>query len=136
MTGAQGDRTLARVYAVVTGATVVLIGIGGLLLGNESLFGVLNIDRAEDAIHLFSGGTLLATGLLARDERVVRSVVGVVGVAYLAVGLLGFVAPRLFGLVPHGYDTVLDNLIHLTLGVLGVAIGFVIGPRSAPFTVR
>ena len=49
---------------------------------------------------------------------------------------LGFVAPRLFGLVPHGYDTVLDNLIHLTLGVLGVAIGLVIGPRSAPFRVR
>ncbi|MBA3741529.1 hypothetical protein [Sporichthya sp.] len=136
MTGAQGDRTLARAYAALTGATVVLIGIGGLLLGNESLFDVLNIDRAEDAIHLLSGGTLLAAGLLVRDERVVRGVVGVVGVAYLAVGLLGFVAPRLFGLVPHGYDTVLDNLIHLTLGVLGVAIGFVIGSRSAPFTVR
>jgi len=136
VTGAQGNRTLARVYAIVTGATVVLIGIGGLVLGNESLFGVLNIDRAEDAIHLLSGGALLAAGLLARDERVVRGVVGVVGVAYLTVGLLGFVAPRLFGLVPHGYDTVLDNLIHLTLGVLGVAIGFVMSPRSAPSTVR
>ncbi len=66
------ERTLARVYATVTGATVTLIGIGGLLLGNDSLFGVLNIDRAEDAIHLLSGGTLLAAGLLARDERAVR----------------------------------------------------------------
>lgn len=124
------DRTLARVYATVTGATVILIGIGGLLLGNESLFGVLNIDRAEDAIHLLSGGALLAAGLLARDERVVRAVVGVIGVAYLAVGVLAFAEPRMFGLIPHGYDTVVDNLIHLTLGVLGMTIGFVIGSRT------
>ena len=123
------DRTLARVYATVTGATVVLIGVGGLLLGNESLFGVLNIDLAEDAIHLLSGGVLLAAGLLAQQERVVKSVVGVIGVAYLAVGLLAFAAPRMFGLIPHGYETVLDNLIHLTLGVLGIVIGFVLPSR-------
>jgi hypothetical protein len=126
----QKTQTLARVYATVTGATVVLIGIGGLLLGNESLFGVLNIDRAEDAIHLLSGGALLATGLLAQQERVVRGVVGAIGVAYLAVGLLAFAAPRMFGLIPHGYDTVFDNLIHLTLGVLGIAIGFFIASRT------
>jgi hypothetical protein len=125
----QREQTLARVYATVTGATVVLIGIGGLLLGNTSLFGVLNIDRAEDAIHLLSGGALLGAGLLARKERVVRAVVGVIGVAYLAVGVLAFAAPEMFGLIPHGYETVLDNLIHLTLGVLGIAIGFFIPSR-------
>jgi hypothetical protein len=53
--GRRREQTLARVYAAVTGASVVLIGIVGLLLGNESLFGVLNIDLAEDAIHLLSG---------------------------------------------------------------------------------
>jgi hypothetical protein len=128
-TAARREQTLARAYATVTGATVVLIGIGGLLLGNESLFGVLNIDRAEDAIHLLSGGALLAAGLLAQQERVVRLVVGAIGVAYLAVGVLAFAAPRLFGLIPHGYETVLDNLIHLTLGVIGIAIGFVLPSR-------
>ncbi len=30
----------------------------------------------------------------------------------------------LFGLVPSGYEVVLDNLIHLTLGVLGIVVGF------------
>jgi hypothetical protein len=125
---AQRDQTLARVYATVTGASVVLIGIVGLLLGDQSLFGVLNIDLAEDAIHLLSGGALLAAGLLAH-ERVVRSVVGVIGGVYLAVGLLAFATPRMFGLIPHGYETVLDNLIHLTLGVLGILIGFVLPSR-------
>jgi hypothetical protein len=127
-TAARREQTIARVYATVTGASVVIIGIVGLLLGDKSLFGVLNIDLAEDAIHLLSGGALLAAGLLAQ-ERVVRLVVGVVGVAYLAVGLLAFAAPRMFGLIPHGYETVLDNLIHLTLGVLGILIGFVLPSR-------
>ena len=127
--GRRRDQTLARVYATVTGASVVLIGIVGLLLGNESLLGVLNIDLAEDAIHLLSGGALLAAGLLAQQERVVRSVVGGIGVVYLAVGLLAFAAPRMFGLIPHGYETVLDNLIHLTLGMLGIVIGFVLPSR-------
>ena len=127
-TAARREQTLARVYATVTGASVVLLGIVGLLLGDKSLFGVLNIDLAEDAIHLLSGGALLAAGLLAQ-ERVVRLVVGVVGVAYLAVGLLAFAAPRMFGLIPHGYETVLDNLIHLTLGLLGILIGFVLPSR-------
>jgi hypothetical protein len=35
----------------------------------------------------------------------------------------------MFGLIPHGYETVLDNLIHLTLGVLGILIGFVLPTR-------
>jgi hypothetical protein len=35
----------------------------------------------------------------------------------------------MFGLIPHGYETVLDNLIHLTLGVLGIVIGFFLPSR-------
>jgi hypothetical protein len=45
----------------------------------------------------------------------VRAVVGVLGIIYLVVGLLGFVVPSLFGLIPHGY-TVFDDLLHLALG--------------------
>jgi hypothetical protein len=48
-------------------------------------------------------------------------------VVYLVVGLLGFVVPNLFGLLPeHGYSVV-DNLIHLVLGVLGVTVAWVVG---------
>ena len=37
----------------------------------------------------------------------------------------------LFGLIPSGYEVVLDNLIHLTLGVLGIVVGFFVGNRKA-----
>lgn len=120
---------MVRLYAKVVGVTVILIGVVGLLLGDKSLFGVLNIDIAEDGIHLFTGGLLAWAGFLARDIRVVRAVVGGIGVAYLAVGLVAFAAPMLFGLVPSGYEVVLDNLIHLTLGVLGIAVGFFLPDR-------
>jgi len=118
----------ARLYAKVVGVTIVLIGVGGVLLGEKSLFGVLNIDIAEDAIHLITGGLMAAVGFRGSD-RAVRSVVGGLGVVYLLVGVLGFFVPDLFGLLPHEYKTVLDNLIHLSLGVLGITVGFFLGSR-------
>jgi len=40
------------------------------------------------------------------------------------VGVVAFATPMFFGLIPSGYKVVLDNLIHLTLGVLGIFVGF------------
>ena len=121
---------MVRLYAKVVGVTVILIGIGGLLLGDGSLFGVLNIDLTEDAVHLITGGAMAAAGFLARDLRVVRAVVGGLGVVYLLVGIVGIFEPMMFGLIPSGYETVLDNLIHLALGVLGIVFGFVLKTRT------
>ncbi len=64
------------------------------------------------------------------SDRAVRQVVGGLGVVYLLVGILGIIVPDMFGLLPHEYETVLDNLIHLGLGVLGIAFGFFVGGRS------
>lgn len=52
--------------------------------------------------------------------------VGVLGLIYVLVGLLGFVLPNMGGLLQHGY-TVGDNLIHLALDVLGLAVDFASG---------
>jgi len=115
---------MVRLYAKVVGVTVILIGVVGLLLGDNSLFGVLNIDLAEDGIHLLTGGLLVYAGFAASDLKVVRAIVGGIGVAYLVVGVVAFATPMFFGLIPSGYKVVLDNLIHLTLGVLGIFVGF------------
>ncbi len=125
----------ARTYAKVVGVVVILIGIGGLALGEKSLLGVLNIDIAEDIVHLLSGGLMAAVAFRGSDSAV-RTVVGGVGVVYLLVGVLGFFVPDMFGLLPHEYKTVLDNLIHLTLGVLGIGVGFFLGDRSGSRVAR
>jgi hypothetical protein len=46
------------------------------------------------------------------------------------VGVLGFLVPGLFGLIPHGY-TVFDNLLHLALGIVSIALGFFAGAGTA-----
>lgn len=58
-----------------------------------------------------------------------RNVVGGLGVVYLLVGILGFIVPTLFGLLPSGY-TIVDNLIHLAAGVLSITVAFASRPGT------
>jgi hypothetical protein len=126
------DDIVVKPYAQIVGIVVILIGVVGLVLGDQSLLGVLNIDIFEDIVHLVTGGLMAYVGFFSRDISLTKAVVGGLGVVYLLVGVLGFVVPELFGLLPSQYS-VLDNLIHLTLGVLGVAVAWLVpgGARTA-----
>lgn len=126
---------MVRQYAKVVGVVVVLIGVVGLVLGDKDLFGQLNIDIVEDIVHLATGGLMAFVGFRSRDESAVRSVVGGLGVVYLAVGVIGFFVPMLFGLLPNGYNP-LDNIIHLALGVLGIAVAWLLPQRAEPGMAR
>ena len=112
------------------GVVLLLLGVLGLLLGDGLLLGLVNIDIVEDLIHLITGGLFAYVGFGQRDEGVARTVVLVVSAIYLLVGLLGFVVPDMLGLLQHGY-TVGDNLIHLALGILGLAVVFASGRGPA-----
>lgn len=120
---------MTRPYAKYMGVAIVLIGVLGLLLGEQSLLGLVNIDAGEDLVHLLTGGLMVYVGYAHRDLGVVKGVVGAVGVAYLLVGALGFVAPTLFGLLPHGYS-IFDNVLHLALGVIGIAMAWFVGGQA------
>jgi hypothetical protein len=89
--------------------------------GERPLFGVLNIDVVEDVIHLATGGLMAYVGIAAQNLAAVRGAVGGIGLFYLGVGATGFLVPTLFGLLPHGYS-VIDNLIHVVLGALGLLV--------------
>ena len=89
------------------------------------------ICDAEDIIHLATGGLMAYAGLTQRDNELARMVVGGLGVVYLLVGILGFFATNLFGLLPHGYS-LFDNLLHVALGILGMVIAW----RLLPTTPR
>ena len=113
----------ARMYAQILGVVLILVGILGLILGGGLLLGILNIDIAEDIVHILTGGILAYVGFGQADEGLVRNVVGALGIIYLVVGVLGFILPMLFGLIPSGY-TVFDDLLHLALGVLSLFIAY------------
>ena len=68
---------MARTYATLVGAVLILLGLLGLLLGDELLLGVVNIDVLEDLVHVASGALLLYAGM-QRSVVVARGIVGAV----------------------------------------------------------
>ena len=123
----------ARIYAQIVGVVLLLVGVVGLVLGDQVWLGILNVDILEDIVHLITGGLLAYVGFGRTDLRLTRTVVGVLGIIYLIVGVLGFVMPMLFGLIPHSY-TVFDNLLHLALGVLSIVLAWFVGDERATST--
>lgn len=112
---------MVRLYARVAGVSLILLGLAGLLADGQPLLGVLNTDPAENILHLLTGALLAFEGFTQRDEVAVRLVVFALGLAYLLVGVVGFIVPNMFGLLPGGLSLV-DDLIHVLLGASGVAV--------------
>jgi hypothetical protein len=123
----------ARIYAQIIGVVLIVVGLVGLVLGDQVWLGILNVDILEDGVHLITGGLLAYVGFGRVDQALTRTVVGVLGVIYLVVGVLGFVVPMMFGLIPHGY-TLFDNLLHLALGIVSIALAWFIGGERAART--
>ncbi len=123
-----------RRYAQIIGVVLILVGIIGLVLGDQVWLGILNIDIFEDIVHLVTGGLLAYVGFGRTDPATARNVVLVLGVIYLVVGILGIAIPMVLGLIPHGY-TVFDDLLHLALGVLSLAM-VLFAPGREPATQR
>ncbi len=125
---------VVRRYAQIIGVVLIVVSIVGLVLGDRVFLGILNVDIVEDIVHLVTGGLYAYVGFGRVDLATARNVVLVLGVIYLVVGIVGFVVPMMFGLIPHGY-TVFDDLLHLALGVLSLALAL-FAPGGATATRR
>lgn len=119
-----------RLLTKIVGLVLIVLGIVGVVIGPAPLLGLVNLDTIENVIHLVTGGLLTYAGFKS-PERQLRQIVGVLGVLSLVTAILGFVAPTLFGLMPHSFSHC-DNLLHLTLGVLAIFFAWIVrGPRTA-----
>ena len=112
----------ARTYGQVIGVVLLALGVGGLVMGDQ-LFGLLNIEIVEDVVHLAVGAVLAYVGFGMRDNATGKMIAMVIGVTLLLVGVLGFVTPSLFGLLPKVGYSMVDNVVHLVLGALGIYVG-------------
>ena len=121
-------------FAQILGVVLILVGLVGLVLGDKVWLGILNVDIVEDVVHLATGGILAYVGFSGVDLSAARSIVLALGVVYLVVGILGFVVPTMFGLIPSGY-TIFDDLLHLALGGLSLAVALS-APRGSRQTGR
>jgi uncharacterized membrane protein YphA (DoxX/SURF4 family) len=123
----------ARLYALTVGSVLTIAGIIGFFynasfaVGNDinasdPVFGLLAVNAWHNIVHILTGVLgLLAAGYAARTYALG------LGLVYLVVAFLGFIE---FGSGDLN-DTILqfipvnteDNILHLALGVLGLAAG-------------
>ena len=110
----------ARAYAVWGGALLVALGIVGLFAGIRVL--VLNSETIEDLLHVVPGGVLVWAGLRASEGQVVIWA-RFFAFLFLALGLVAFVSPDLFGLLIYELSR-FDAALHLLYGVVGIWAGW------------
>ncbi len=120
---------VARTAAATLGIVYVLLGVIGFLpdplvqpsaspSATGALFGIFPVNLLHNVVHLAIGGALLYASMATATAITVARVLGL---AYLAVGLLGVVSPAGFGLLPLGGA---DIGLHLGTGAVLLAIGF------------
>ncbi len=112
---------MAKTYAVLIGAVLLIIGLLGFAKNNQDLFG-LHFNNIHNTIHVLSGmiGLWAGFGKSASGPRLFAQVFGVV---YTLVAVMGFAH------VPASINDMLNlnplyNVIHLVVGLLGIAAGF------------
>jgi hypothetical protein len=119
--------------AQLFGVIFLLVGVLGFVASGMSmdanmdtapkLLGMFPVNALHNVVHLVFG----IWGLLAA-----RTVIGATqfakigGGIYLALAVLGFVAPTTFGLIPIGGN---DIWLHAVLGIVLLAVGLQSGKR-------
>ena len=115
---------MARTVAAVFGAVYLLAGIVGFISGSPA-FGLFEVNAVHNIVHLALGAILLfgATSTAAA----VQATRGVGGLL-LVLGILGFIVPTGFGLVPLGGN---DIWLHLGTGAILLVVGFMATSEAA-----
>jgi hypothetical protein len=123
MAGVEGPSP-ARLYATLIGAVLVIGGIVGFFYSSsfgspgtvEDAFGILSVNGWHNVVHILTGAIgLLVAGFAARQYALW------LGAVYVAIAVWGFIlgsGDAILGFFPVNTG---DNLLHLILGVLGLA---------------
>jgi hypothetical protein len=137
----MNERSPAQIYALVIGLTLVAAGILGFFYNasfstgdgteRDAVLGILDVNGWHNVVHIATGALGLAVAGSYGNARVYALGLGVV---YLLVALLGFIAgdgDEIFNFIPVNTE---DNVLHLLIGIAGVGAGLAtpgIRPRPA-----
>jgi Domain of unknown function (DUF4383) len=123
----------AKLYATVVGTVLTIAGIVGFFYSAsfgspgqvDKVLGILDVNGWHNVVHLVTGLLgLVAVGYAAREYALG------LGLVYLVIAIWGFVigsGESILGIVPVNSD---DNVLHLILGVLGLAAGLATPTQS------
>jgi|SRR5215216_730300 len=116
----------ARLYATVVGAVLTIGGIIGFFYSSsfgspgdvDAIFGIFDVNGWHNVLHLTTGLLGLAAAAYAA-----RAYALAFGLLYVVLALWGFVVgsgDSILGIIPVNTA---DNVLHLVIGVLGLAAG-------------
>jgi hypothetical protein len=124
------ERSPAQVYALVIGLTLVIAGIIGFFYSasfgtgdgteRDAVLGILDVNGWHNLVHIATGAIGLA---VAASYGGARAYALGIGVIYLLVAALGFIAgdgDEIFNLIAVNTE---DNFLHLLIGIAGVFAG-------------
>ncbi|MBO0800309.1 MAG: DUF4383 domain-containing protein [Blastocatellia bacterium] len=120
----------------IIGIVLLLVGIVGFFL--PSILG-MHLTLIHNLVHLATALVALYFGFAA-SARATSSFCQVFGVVYLLVGVLGFVAPTVVVSLLMGHNMteapslIMDNIVHLLLGVVFMVVGLVREQQQAATT--
>ena len=141
----MAERSPAQLYAFVFGFVLVAAGIIGFfyeasfavgddtLVEREAVLGILDVNGWHNLVHILTGVVGLAAASAYSSSRTYALVLGVV---YIAVAVWGFIigsGDSILSIIPVNTA---DNVLHLLIGVAGIAAGVATPAVAEPTAAR
>ena len=120
---------MANVLALIFGILYLLGGVVGFILtpSGGDVLGIFPVNTFHHIFHITLGGLGLLAGWRGRGRLYCQAA----GAVFVALGLLGLIAPPVIALLlAHpGADLLTDNLLHLMTGIALAYFGFLPGSK-------
>ena len=109
-------KSATQTFALVFGAVYIVVGLLGFVM--DPILGIFDVNLLHNIVHLAVGAAWVFS---SKDHATAKTVSLAIGVVYLLVAVLGFVAKDLMEDL-LAINTA-DNFLHLVSGALGVYFG-------------